>query len=404
MRMRSERWRFGSRGAEFFGLKRNLVLLLAAIVIISTGEELWLRFLPKYLEAIGAAVFVIGAFDALRTAIGAVYAYPGGVLVDKLGHRNALVGFTLLSIAGYALMALVPHWTAVIGGMFLFLSWSCFSLPAAFSLVGATLRREKHSMGIAVQSAVKRLPILVGPIIGGVLIDRIGIVAGVRAGLGIACVLGLVAIAVQLAIREAPRSGIPRRQNFLFVARQMSTPLQRLLASDILIRFCERLPFAWVVIYAMDNVGVSATQVGVLTGIEMLTATLCMIPAAYFSDKYGREPFVVTTFIFFSLFPMTLLVANTFGLLAIAFVVRGLKEFGDPARKALIIGECPEEMRARMIGAYYLIRDVIVALGAFAGAALWKIGPRANFLGAALLGIAGTFFYISTLNRRRRPF
>lgn len=390
----------GRRGVEFFGLKRNLVLLLTTIVVINFGEELWMRFLPKYLQAIGASVFVIGTFDALRTGIGAIYAYPGGVLVERLGHRSALLSFTLVSIAGYALVALVPHWTAVIGGMFLFLSWTCFSLPAAFSLVAATLTRDKHAMGIAVQTSVKRLPILVGPLLGGVMIDQFGVVRGVRAGLGVACLLGLIAIAVELGIRETPRDGTPPRQSFLAVARQMNAPLRRLLVSDILIRFCERLPFAWVVIYAMDGVGISATGVGMLTGIEMLTAALCTIPAAYFADKYTREPFIVATFIFFTLFPVTLLFANTFPLLIVAFVVRGLKEFGDPARKALIIGLCPDAIRARMIGCYYLVRDVIVAFAALAGAALWKLGANVNFTAAALLGLLGTIFYLQTLRAR----
>ena len=385
------------RIAEFLGLRRNLGLLLVTIVIISTGEELWLRFLPKYLQAIGASVFIIGMFDALRTCIGALYAYPGGVLVDRLGHRNALVSFTAISIVGYALVALVPHWTAVIGGMFLFLAWTCFSLPAAFSLVAATLKREQHTMGIAVQSLVKRLPILVGPIVGGMLIDRYGIIIGVRASLAVACVAGVIAILVQLRIQDAPRTGVPRRQSFLATARLMNAPLRRLLVSDILVRFCERIPFAWVVIYAMDYVGTSATGVGVLTGIEMLTATLCMIPVAYFADRNRREPFVITTFIFFPLFPLALLFANSFALLVLAFFVRGLKEFGDPARKALILELSPEEGRARMIGCYYLIRDLIVAAGALIGAALWKYGPTVNFSAAAICGLLGTIFYVLTM-------
>src|SRR5262249_29217142 len=40
---------------EFLGLKRNILLLLAAIMVIQAGEELWTRFLPKYLQSLGAA-------------------------------------------------------------------------------------------------------------------------------------------------------------------------------------------------------------------------------------------------------------------------------------------------------------------------------------------------------------
>jgi hypothetical protein len=57
---------------------------------------------------------------------------------------------------------------------FLFLAWSCFLLPATLSLVGATLYEQKHAIGIGVQSVIKRLPIIIGPICGGVLIDRFG--------------------------------------------------------------------------------------------------------------------------------------------------------------------------------------------------------------------------------------
>ncbi len=46
--------------ADFFGLKRNLAILLLVILVIGAGEELWMRFVPKYLQALGAGVFVIG--------------------------------------------------------------------------------------------------------------------------------------------------------------------------------------------------------------------------------------------------------------------------------------------------------------------------------------------------------
>src|SRR5947207_10955672 len=95
---------FPQRVAEFFGLKRNLVVLLVAIFMIGAGEELWMRFVPKYLQAVGATVFVIGLYDALRTLLGAIYAYPGGLLVDAWGYRRAFLAFNLISILGYGLV------------------------------------------------------------------------------------------------------------------------------------------------------------------------------------------------------------------------------------------------------------------------------------------------------------
>jgi MFS family permease len=394
---------FWRRAAEFFGLKRNLVVLLVATFVIGAGEELWMRFVPKYLQALGASIFIIGLFDALRTLLGAVYAYPGGVLVDRWGHRRAFLAFNLFSIAGYSLVLLVPHWGAVIAGMFLFLSWTCFSLPATFSLIGATLGPDRHAMGVGMQAVIKRLPIMIAPIIGGILIDRFGIIAGVRIGLVVSIILSGATLLVQGRHREPPARAVAESNRWTFwqSVTAFNAPLRRLLLSDILVRFCERIPFAWIVIYAMDNIGVSAKQVGLLTTIEVVVASLCIIPVSHFADKHRREPFILATFGFFTLFPVALWLSASFAMLVVAFGIRGLKEFGDTSRKASIIGYCAPERRGQMIGAYYLVRDLIVSVAAVLGAWLWKIGPATNFLGAAAFGLCGTLFYLVAIRRNQ---
>jgi MFS family permease len=392
-----------ARFTEFFGLRRNLVILLLAIFAIGTGEELWMRFLPKYLQSLGATVFIIGAFDAIRTLLSAIYAYPGGVLVDRWGFRRALIGFNLLSITGYVLVLFVPHWSAVIIGMFLFLSWSCFSLPATFSLVAETLHASRYSMGIGVQSVIKRIPIMIAPFLGGVLVDRFGIVPGVRIGLLISILLSGLTILLQRKL-PATTAGLitpPERWSFWRSLRNFNDPLRRLLLSDILVRFCERIPYAWVVIYAMDYLGADGKQVGLLTTIEVVTASLCIIPASHFADKYGREPFVFVTFIMFTIFPLALWFSDSFVMLAFAFVIRGLKEFGDTSRKALIISYSDPQRRGQMIGTYYLARDLPVSAGALVGAFLWGISPGINLISATILGALGTVYYLLTRPRDR---
>ena len=382
------------RFADFFGLKRNLVILLIAIFVIGAGEELWMRFVPKYLQAVGATVFVIGLYDALRTFLGAIYAYPGGVLVDRWGHRQAFIIFNVVSIVGYALVVIIPYWAGVIAGMFLFLSWSCFSLPATLSLVGAALEANRHSMGVGVQAVIKRLPIMIAPIFGGMLIDRFGIIGGVRIALIISILLSALTILVQRQMREESKAELgvaaatalrPERWSFWRSLREFNSPMRRLLLSDILVRFCERIPYAWVVIFAMDYIGVSGEQVGILIAVEMAAAMLCIIPASYYADRHAREPFVIVTFVMFTLFPISLLISRSFPALVIAFVIRGLKEFGDTSRKALIIGYSDSERRGQMLGAY-----------------LWKLGPGPNFVGAAAVGAAGTIFYVKTIRQSRQ--
>jgi MFS family permease len=392
-------WR---RCAEFLALGRNTGLLLVALVLIGTGERLWIGFAPKYLQVLGAGIFIIGIFDALQTLLGAVYAYPGGWLTDHWGQRRSLLLFTGLSMAGYAVVLLWQHWLAVLLGAFLFLAWSALSLPATFSVVATSLESHRHTMGIGVQSMVRRVPMMLGPLAGGWLVTQYGWLRGVQYALLACIVLGVLTSLLQWFIVEPERRSQPSENvSFITVVKSFSPPLRELLVSDILIRFCERIPYAFVILWAMNNGGVNAQEFGYLVAIEMVTAMVCYIPVAHLADKHGRVPFVFATFIFFTLFPVSLLCAKNFGWLAVAFAIRGLKEFGEPARKAMIIGEAAPEIQARTYGAYYLIRDCVVTTGSFLGAWLWSISPQTNFIGAAVLGALGTFLFWWFVVRRK---
>ncbi len=383
--------------AGFLALRRNTSLLLITLVLAGTGEKLWLGFVPKYLQILGAGYFIIGLFDALQTLLGAVYAYPGGWLTDRLGQRRSLLLFCGISVAGYVLVLVWHHWLALVLGAFLFLAWGALSLPATFTVVATSLKSSQHTMGVGVQSMVRRVPMMLGPLIGGWLVTRFGWMQGIEYAL-LGCIgLGLATALFQWFIVEpeakAPGPAAPASLGFWRVVKSFTPALRELLWSDILIRFCERIPYAFVILWAMNHAGLNAQQFSYLVTIEMVTAMLCYIPVAHLADRYGRRPFVLATFVFFTLFPVTLIWATNFGWLALAFAVRGLKEFGEPARKALIIGEAAPELRARTYGAYYLIRDCVVTTGSFIGAWLWSISPRANFVGAALCGAAGTLWF-----------
>ncbi len=396
-------WR---RISDFLALRRNTSLLLAALVLAGTGDRLWLGFAPKYLETLGATVLVIGLFDALQTLLGAVYAWPGGWLTDRWGQRRSLLLFNALSLAGYVLVLLWQHWLALVFGAFLFFAWSALSLPATFTVIATSLDRSRHTMGMGVQSMIRRVPMIVGPLVGGWLITNHGWEQGVRFAL-LGCIgLSVVTMMFQWFMVEPPTetaaTSAPNHSghSFFTVVRSFNPTLRELLVSDILIRFCERLPYAFVILWAINHGGLSAEQFGWLVAIEMITAMICYIPVAHLADKHGQRPFVLATFIFFTLFPITLLFAHNFAWLAVAFVVRGLKEFGEPARKALIIAQAAPELRARTYGAYYLIRDCVVTLGSFLGAWLWSISPQANFLGAAVCGALGTFWFFWCVFRK----
>jgi hypothetical protein len=115
---------------------------------------------------------------------------------------------------------------------------------------------------------------------------------------------------------------------------------------------------------------------------------------------------VALTFVFFSVFPIALLVARTPRLLVAAFVLRGLKELGEPTRKSLILELCPADARATHFGGYYCLRDSLAAAAAALGAMIWAASPAATLIVASAFGLVGTLGYALAAARAdpdRRP-
>ena len=382
------------------GLERNVLAVSAATFLLALGENLWKRFIPKYLEALGAPVTAIGLFGSCQDFLDGVSQYPGGWIGDRYGRRRALLLFVTLAAVGYALYWWAPTWPVVFVGLVFVMAWSSMASPTLFAVIGDALPRERRAMGFTVQSILRRIPIALAPTLGGVAIAAYGVIDGVRLGLVLT-----IALAALTLVTVGRRIDIPLTRdevptNILAVWRSLPVPLRRLLVSDILIRTCEGLVDVFLVLYAINVIGISAPSYGVLIGVQAVTAIVSYLPVARLADRVGRKPFVIATFVAFSLFPVAVVLAHDFATLVAAFVVGGLREVGEPARKAMIVDLVRPSLRARSVGLYYLIRSVSIAPAAFIGGVLWTMTPVLPFWAAGVIGLVGVIVFARTVEER----
>lgn len=383
-----------NKAKAFLGINTSMLSMLLMAIVLGLGEKMGERFLPVYILAIGGTTFAVGLLNSMDNFLSAIYSYIGGYISDWLGYKKALFVYTCIAMFGYTVIIIFPIWQAVLIGAIFFISWTALSLPAILSLISATVKKEKQTMGVSLHSLTRRIPMALGPVIGSIFIAFYGIKTGARISFVIAFLLGIFALwFIHRFIEDKSKEKCkPPKLRDSFV--KMSKELRILLVSDILIRFAEQIPYAFVVVWVMQNNGISATSFSMLTVVEMITAMLIYIPVAYLSEKTSSKLCISITFVFFTLFPLVLLFSTTIPALIFAFVIRGLKEFGEPTRKALIVKLAPEGNKASVFGTYYLVRDVIVSIAALSSAFLWNISPETNFLTAALFGVIGTTVFI----------
>jgi MFS family permease len=388
----------GRRVAEYLGLERNVALASASVFLLGFGEELWKKFLPKYLERLGAGPGVIGLFGTAEDFFDAVYQYPGGWLADHVGRRRAFLLFIAVASAGYLVYLLSPSWPWVFVGLAFSMAWHSMASPAVFAVIGDALPKEKRAMGFTFQSILKRVPMVVSPLAGGALIASVGIVAGVRVGLAVTLALAALTALVVRAIKAPARER--DSVNVRGVWRSFHHALKRLLVSDIFIRTCEGMADIFVILYVTNVLGLSVARYGVLVAIQITASILVYLPAARIADRVGRKPFVIATFLCFALYPVAVVMSTGFASLALAFVVGGLREIGEPSRKAMIVDFAREDLRARTVGLYYLMRSITITPSAALGGLLWQLSPQVPFITAGVIGLAGTIIFAATVEER----
>jgi len=341
-------------------------------------------------------VIAVAAYGTLKDFLDAVYPFPGGLVTARFGFRNALVLFNGLAVVGYICFAIASTWWVLLLALPLVMSWQSFSLPATFSMVGDALPKGERSVAFAYQSIVRRIPIVVAPVIGGSIITAYGVLSGTRTAIFIGVAIGVLALVIQSTRYNARAvTQIPFGTLLRDVAH-LHPRLRRLLVSDIIVRFGQGIGEIFIVLYVVRILGLTSAAFGIYVGLAMATSLLVYVPFAKLADARGREGFVTLTYAFFAAFPLVLAFARTTPMLAVAFVLMGLREIGEPPRKALIVDLAREDRRSTDVGAYYLARGLAVFPASFIGGILWKIDPAYTFETASLVaGLGAVVFYFS---------
>jgi MFS family permease len=417
---------------QFFALRRDVLVLSLAMFAFSLAFQMTSRFLPRYIELLGASGFVVGLFGTAGNVVSAVYPYPGGALSDRLGSRYALTLFGLLATLGFAVWLVAPTlgtvgvaglavepWVWVFVGLLFAQAWKSLGLGATFAVVKQATDPSRLAAGFASTETFRRVAFLVGPALATVLIGlHPQFTVSFQYVLAAAVLFGTVGTVAQHVLYDAGEdtvgdsfAGIDQVRRDL---REMPTELRPLLVGDTLVRFANGMVYVFFILVVTDlyRVGLEGTVsvagfsyavalspeafFGVLLSVEMVVALLVMAPAAKAAERVGLKPVVALGFAVYAVFPVALInaPATPTAMLA-AFAFSGLRFAGLPSHKALIVGPAEADAGGRVTGTYYLLRNTVVVPSAALGGYLWDfVSPEVAFTLAAAVGAVGTAYFL----------
>jgi len=244
------------------------------------------------------------------------------------------------------------------------------------------------------------VPKMIGPWTGGLLV-------GISFLLNLWVALGLVVLSVVLQAALLPRMK-PTEESVHTplgqVLREMPADLRALLTAEIFLRWGDWFIRDFSVLYVVSVLGRSEKEAGFLVGLTSFAALATYVPIAKLIDRASSpKPFIGLTFFLFALFPLNMVLlprlSEAIGLplmaaLVAAFVLNGLRELGEPARKALIASSFPKEIRARAVGLYWGLRSFSFCVAPLVAWLLWRyLGPENMFLVGGIVGMLGTAWF-----------
>jgi MFS family permease len=405
-------------------------------------------------------ILLVAVYGSFRDLLEAINYFLGGWISGRFNTRRSLLLFNAAPLVGLAILFFWRQPLAVFFAVPFVFIWDSVAGPALLTVVGDSLPSDRRAMAFSLQSLFRRMARILAYAINAGLVVLAGTTVGPRVaeflhahGLfvgtsetGLAMTLAfavsftvvIASLLVQIffmktASKDASGTIIHKP---LKVLRGFDPQLKRLLVADIGARLAEGMPRELIILFViglfMQAAGMGKDSAweafGVMLIISQVTSAITYIPMGFVASRPGlaKRPYIGLTFFFFASFPVVLAGAGwlaihgglpVWGILALtglAFVFAGMREIGEPARKAMIVDLIPPEQKTQAIGIYWSSRCVAVMIAPIIGGLIWVggntmagvpvsdptgPGPLAMLAASSLCGLGGVGYYYTRFGR-----
>jgi MFS family permease len=401
---------------------RNLAVLTVTQTLFMFTAFLWWPYRSLFILELGASKELLGMLLMLETLSQIVFQLPGGVLADRLGRKKVIVYSSIIRIASPIVYLFSTHWTHTAPGLVL-ASAGMLGMPALNALIAESLPMESRSSGFAAYRTVTWMPMIVTSLLGGVFMDAYGVIRGVRI-----CLLAMLVVSIASAIlrwryitetldtssTEKARTAADTSRQRSLLQGLLSMPREVLVLTAVaaLSGFSMRIVWSFMVVYAVEVVGVTKTQWGMIGTVMSIISTALTFPGGVLADRIGRKPCITISRILSPLSTIgftystgfwQLLSVNALGGVAQGFGGLVWGPMGGPVWQALVADLTPPEDRGRMMGLMGSISGLVSTPASWVGGYMYdNISPALPFQASFALDVVGTIVFVAFLKEPKK--
>ena len=356
--------------------------------LLSIGQGILIPVLPGFAkEEMSASIGLIGLVIAARYIGTMIFDVPAGILVGRIGLRKTMTTGVLLFGIAAIWAGMSPNFSSLMAARLLAgASYALWSI-SRHSYIAAVVPMDVRGRALALFGGLSRIATILGPLIGGILAEFVGIRVPFFAQATVAIFTLLMILVTAKNMVEPQQTGM-RRNVFKELGSVISTHRSDFATAGvaaIALQFLRSGREFLIPVWG-EEIGLGKDQIGYIATISFAIDSMMFPLVGYSMDRWGRKSTGIPAFLVLGMAIALIPQTGTFGALLAVGLLAGLGN-GLSSGFVLITGTdlSPKNNPGGFLGVWRFISDTGGASGPVAIGGLAQIVT----LGVASLATAG---------------
>jgi len=317
----------------------------------------------------------------------------GGAMGDRFGRRRMIALPTFSYFFLYLIGGWTRNWLVLLGCIIVADTASALQEPSFTSIVAESVPEQKRGPAFGFLGFAGSLGMALGPLLGSLLIDRVGFrfLIWMTAVISVPC----GAVRLKLLRETVSRSLEPPSQRMRFsLDRDLRWFLGGAIALMMVLNLTVWGPF--MAIHAKDSIGLDKREINLLFTIGGISSVVFSLLGGKVVERLrGKRVFMAGAVLLpLSLIPWlfsrSLMAGAPLVILTFLF-----SQSGQVAYRTLLSGLTTESKRSSIVGLFGTVTGVVAAFAPALGMLLkLRMGGAAPFYAALLIGVAGALLLL----------
>ena len=379
--------------------KRNVLILGLVSLFSDLSSQMVYPLIPEFLVSIGANKSIIGLIEGIAESTASIFRTVFGKLSDKLKKRILFIflGY-FLSAFSRPLLYLANVWTFVLGVRFSDRVGKAIRNPARDALLSTSVNASEKGRAFGFQRAMDRVGAIGGPLLAMLILALFN--NNVRFVFLLSIIPGVLTI---FFVRFAKETRVDSKLDSTAVQKHSlrNAPFIIFLISNIVFTLGNSSN-VFLILRAREA-GLTIAMIPVIWIVYNIFCTLSSPVFGSLSDKIGRKPIIISSFLYYSVVYLLFGIANNLWFIWVLFGAYGIYYgLSEGVFRAYIADLVDPENRATAYGLFNTGIGLALFPASLIMGTLWdRFGSKWAFLVSAGFSLLGFLIFLISLLLRK---